>query len=161
MIDSANQAVRRMEIWVVGSGARARFRSCGTSWFGRKGVSSSTSRLSSNLVRDIDYDVQMPIATSITLPLMAVYDILLVGGVTPSLRKNWICYLQKKSSRSLRKSALGTASWVFQSGSGNSQWSRSDIWRCYCTYERVLAVRVQNLTLTGSESKLVAVSYDL
>jgi hypothetical protein len=54
VIDSASQAVRRMEIWAIGSGVRAGFESGGTSWLGRKGVSSSTSRLSSKLVRDME-----------------------------------------------------------------------------------------------------------
>ena len=57
VIDSASQAVRRIEIWAIGSGVRVGFDSGRTSRFGRNGVSSSTSRLSSNLVGDIDNDV--------------------------------------------------------------------------------------------------------
>ena len=54
MIDSASQAVRRMEIWAIGSGVRVVFESVEILWSGRRGASSSTSRPSSNLVKDID-----------------------------------------------------------------------------------------------------------
>jgi hypothetical protein len=57
VIDSASQAVRRMEIWTIGSGVRVGFKSGRTSSFGRKGVSSSSSRLSSNLGRDIGHRI--------------------------------------------------------------------------------------------------------
>ena len=56
VIDSASQAVRRIDIWAIGSGVRVGFDSGRTSRFGRNGVSSSTSRLSI-LVGDIDNDV--------------------------------------------------------------------------------------------------------
>ena len=38
VIDSASQAVRKMEIWAIGSGVRAGFESGRTSWLGRKGL---------------------------------------------------------------------------------------------------------------------------
>ena len=74
VIDSASQAVRKMEIWAIGSGVRAGFESGRTSWLGRKGVSSSTSRLSSNLVRDMNYTASVFLRLNATL----------------SRRKNWV-----------------------------------------------------------------------
>lgn len=57
VMDSASQVVRRKDICAIGRGVRDGFESDRTFWLGRRGASSSTSRPSSNLVRDIDYDV--------------------------------------------------------------------------------------------------------